>query len=215
MTGRLIDLPLQGDYGEAESKAAGPVPDNTGLAGLNKLGYAGSLSLGSWVPDVMAHGSGTPPPLPATAARARRVGKTGSSADHCYRETDAPAGSDGKFEEARRVHQQSIGSEVRKNLAWSLSSANQYDTRRERRIRSAGTRAPRGWAGSCIRTPGPHGARTNRPRDLFAVRVMQVRHRLGLPLIETEKVDLEGDSSSVRTAFPDAARDRRAIPGRR
>jgi creatinine amidohydrolase len=25
MTGRLIDLPLQGDYGEAESKAAGPV----------------------------------------------------------------------------------------------------------------------------------------------------------------------------------------------
>ena len=79
MTGRLIDLPLQGDYGEAESKAAGPVPDNTGLAGLNKLGYAGSLSLGSWVPDVMAHGSGTPPPLPATAAEREEWGKQGQA----------------------------------------------------------------------------------------------------------------------------------------
>jgi creatinine amidohydrolase len=79
MTGRLIDLPLQGDYGEAESRAAGPVPDNTGLAGLNKLGYAGSLSLGSWVPDVMAHGSGTPPPLPANAAEREEWGKQGQA----------------------------------------------------------------------------------------------------------------------------------------
>ena len=79
MTGRLIDLPLQGDYGEAESKAAGPVAENTGLAGLNKLGYAGSLSLGSWVPDVMAHGSGAPPPLPATAAEREEWGKQGQA----------------------------------------------------------------------------------------------------------------------------------------
>jgi creatinine amidohydrolase len=79
MTGRLIDLPLQGDYGEAESRAAGPVPDDTGLAGLNKLGYAGSLSLGSWVPDVMAHGSGTPPPLPANAAEREEWGKQGQA----------------------------------------------------------------------------------------------------------------------------------------
>jgi len=79
MTGRLIDLPLQGDYGEAESRAAGPVPDNTGLAGLNRLGYAGSLSLGSWVPDVMAHGSGAPPPLPATAAEREEWGKQGQA----------------------------------------------------------------------------------------------------------------------------------------
>jgi creatinine amidohydrolase len=79
MTGRLIDLPLQGDYGEAESRAAGPVPENTGLAGLNKLGYAGSLSLGSWVPDVMAHGSGAPPPLPATAAEREEWGKQGQA----------------------------------------------------------------------------------------------------------------------------------------
>jgi creatinine amidohydrolase len=79
MTGRLIDLPLQGDYGEAESRAAGPVPENTGLAGLNKLGYAGSLSLGSWVPDVMAHGSGAPPALPATAAEREEWGKQGQA----------------------------------------------------------------------------------------------------------------------------------------
>ena len=47
ITGRIIDLPLKGDYGEAESKAAGPVPENTGLAGLSRLGYAGSLF---WAP---------------------------------------------------------------------------------------------------------------------------------------------------------------------
>ncbi len=79
ITGRLVDLPLKGDYGEAESRAAGAVPDNTGLAGLNKLGFGGSLSLGSWVPDVMAHGSGTPPPLPATAAEREEWGKQGQA----------------------------------------------------------------------------------------------------------------------------------------
>jgi creatinine amidohydrolase len=77
ITGRLIDLPLKGDYGEAESKAAGPVPENTGLAGLNKLGYGGSLSLGSWVPDVMAHGGGREPALPATAAEREEWGLQG------------------------------------------------------------------------------------------------------------------------------------------
>ena len=79
VTGRIIDLPLQGDYGEAESKAAGTVPLNTGLAGLSKLGYAGSLSLGSWVPDVMAHGSGREPALPATAAEREDLGKQGQA----------------------------------------------------------------------------------------------------------------------------------------
>lgn len=79
ITGRMIDLPLKGDYGEAESKAAGPVPVNTGLAGLSKLGYAGSLSLGSWVPDVMAHGSGREPALPATAAEREDWGKQGQA----------------------------------------------------------------------------------------------------------------------------------------
>lgn len=79
LAGRIIDIPLQGDYGEAESRPAGPVPENTGLAGLNKLGFAGSLFLGSWVPDVMAHGSGQPPPLPKTAAERDQWGKEGEA----------------------------------------------------------------------------------------------------------------------------------------
>src|SRR5262245_14768406 len=76
ITGRLIDLPVKGDYGEAESKAAGPVPENTGLAALGKLGYSGSLALGSFVPDVMAHGGGAPV-LPANAAEREEWGKQG------------------------------------------------------------------------------------------------------------------------------------------
>jgi len=77
ITGRIVDLPLKGDYGEAESKAAGPVAENTGLAGLTKLGYSGSLALGSWVPDVMAHGSGREPDLPPPPASA----KSGANGD--------------------------------------------------------------------------------------------------------------------------------------
>src|SRR2546423_14928845 len=77
ITGRIIDIPLKGEYGEAESKAAAPYLDNAGLAGLNKLGYSGSLSLGSWVPDVMAHGGGREPALPATAAEREEWGKQG------------------------------------------------------------------------------------------------------------------------------------------
>jgi len=77
IAGRIVDLPLKGDYGDTESKAAGPIPENTGLAGLSKLGLAGSLYLGSWVPDVMAHGSGREPALPATAAEREEWGKQG------------------------------------------------------------------------------------------------------------------------------------------
>jgi hypothetical protein len=40
IAGRIFDLPLPGDYGEGESKAAGPVPENIGLAGLSKFGIA-------------------------------------------------------------------------------------------------------------------------------------------------------------------------------
>src|SRR5260370_2001694 len=58
ITGRIVDLPLKGDYGETESKAAGPVPENTGLAGLSRLGYPGHLSLRTSVPDVIAHRRG-------------------------------------------------------------------------------------------------------------------------------------------------------------
>src|SRR3954463_7718225 len=79
ITGRLIDLPVKGDSGEAESRAAGPVPENTGLAGLGKLGYSGSLSLGSWVPDVMAHGSGREPALAANAAEREEWGLQGKA----------------------------------------------------------------------------------------------------------------------------------------
>jgi creatinine amidohydrolase len=77
ITGRIIDLPLQGEYGEAESQAAGPVPENTGLAGLTKLGFSGSLSLGSWQPDVMAHGR--PPVLASSAAEREEWGKQGET----------------------------------------------------------------------------------------------------------------------------------------
>ena len=79
ITGRLIDLPLKGDYGEAESKAAGPIPENTGLAGLGKLGYAGSLYLGSWVPDVMAHGGGREPSLADTETEREQWGREGKA----------------------------------------------------------------------------------------------------------------------------------------
>ncbi len=77
ITGRLEDLPLKGDYGEAESHAAAPVPPNQGLATLGKLGFSGSLSLGSWVADVMAHGGGSEG-LPTTAAERTEWGKQGT-----------------------------------------------------------------------------------------------------------------------------------------
>ncbi|MCZ2149148.1 MAG: creatininase family protein [Bryobacterales bacterium] len=76
ITGRLEDIPLKGDYGPAESRAAGPVPSNTGLATLSELGFSGSLFLGSWVADVMAHGS-TEPLLPANAAEREAWGRQG------------------------------------------------------------------------------------------------------------------------------------------
>src|SRR5258706_4175168 len=78
ITGRIIDLPLKGDYGEAESKAAGPIPENTGLAGLGKLGYSGTLALGSFVPDVIAQAGGAPN-LAASAAEREEWGKQGEA----------------------------------------------------------------------------------------------------------------------------------------
>jgi creatinine amidohydrolase len=77
IAGRLEDLPLQGDYGEKESQAAGPVPENEGLAALGKLGFSGSLVVGSYIADVMAHGSARPV-LPATAAEREAWGKEGA-----------------------------------------------------------------------------------------------------------------------------------------
>jgi creatinine amidohydrolase len=79
ITGRLIDLPIKGEYGEAESRPAGPVPENTGLAGLGKLGYSGSLYLGSWVPDVMSHGGEREPMLASSEAEREEWGKQGKA----------------------------------------------------------------------------------------------------------------------------------------
>jgi creatinine amidohydrolase len=76
ITGRIEDIPVQGDYGVKESQSAGPIPENKGLATLGKLGFSGSLSLGSWIPDVMAHGAGSPV-LPANAAEREEWGKQG------------------------------------------------------------------------------------------------------------------------------------------
>ena len=77
MTGRIVDLALQGDYGDAESHAAaGPVPENKGLAALGKLGFTGSLALGSWINDVMAHGGGQAA-LPATESEREAWGREG------------------------------------------------------------------------------------------------------------------------------------------
>lgn len=77
IAGRIEDIPVQGDYGHAESVPAGPVPEDKGLADLSKLGYSGSLHLGSWIPDVMAHGGGHEPPLAANAAEREQWGKEG------------------------------------------------------------------------------------------------------------------------------------------
>ena len=78
IAGRLDDLPLKSDYGAAESKAAGPVPENKGLATLGKLGFSGSLTLGSWIPDVMAHGGGATE-LPASVVDREAWGKEGQA----------------------------------------------------------------------------------------------------------------------------------------
>src|SRR5277367_2379445 len=79
IAGRIIDIPCKGDYGEGMALPAGPVPENTGLAGLQKLGYAGSLTLGSWQSDVMSHGGGREPALPANPAEREQWGKDGEA----------------------------------------------------------------------------------------------------------------------------------------
>jgi creatinine amidohydrolase len=66
IAGHIDDLPLRGDYGLKESEPAGPIPANEGLTALGRLGFSGSLTLGSWVPDVMSHGGDKD--LPATPA---------------------------------------------------------------------------------------------------------------------------------------------------
>jgi creatinine amidohydrolase len=76
IAGRIIDIPLAGDYGPAESTYTPPPPDE-GLDDLNKLGYGGSLSLGYWQPDVMSHG-GRGSNLPKTETEREEWGKQGA-----------------------------------------------------------------------------------------------------------------------------------------
>jgi len=75
MTGRIEDLALKGEYGDTETHGA-PTPENKGLATLGRLGFSGSLALGSWINDVMAHGGGRAE-LPATAAEREQWGREG------------------------------------------------------------------------------------------------------------------------------------------
>jgi hypothetical protein len=76
IAGRLIDLPLQGDYGAKEAGPAGTPPVNTGLAKLQELKYTGSLALGMWHVDPMLHGGGGGS-LPRDAAERDAWGKEG------------------------------------------------------------------------------------------------------------------------------------------
>jgi creatinine amidohydrolase len=78
ITGRIIDIPLEGDYGDAESGPEKPIPPNEGLATLSRLGFSGSLSLGSWIADVMAHGGG-PLDLPNSPAQREEWGRQGKA----------------------------------------------------------------------------------------------------------------------------------------
>lgn len=74
ITGRIDDLALKGEYGETPHAA---IPPNDGLAKLGKLGFTGSLYLGSWINDVLAHGgSGN---LPATVAEREAWGRAGEA----------------------------------------------------------------------------------------------------------------------------------------
>lgn len=75
LTGRLEDLALKGDYAETGEPH---LPANTGLATLGKLGFSGSLALGSWINDVMAHGGGAQA-LPADAAERKAWGERGAA----------------------------------------------------------------------------------------------------------------------------------------
>ncbi len=75
--GRVEDIPVQGDYGAAESEPTGPVPVDAGLQGLSKLGLTGSLAVGSWLPDPMAHPSGREAELPTNPAEREAWGMEG------------------------------------------------------------------------------------------------------------------------------------------
>ncbi len=80
ITGRIEDLPLKGDYGSAVTQAPADIPENEGLKELGKLGFSGSLTLGSWISHSMAHGGAAT--LPTTTAEREAWGKEGTELIH-------------------------------------------------------------------------------------------------------------------------------------
>jgi len=75
ITGRLIDLALKGEYGEGPTD---PIPVNPGMDELGKLGYTGSMTVGSWITDYRSHG-GRNQVLPATEAEREQWGREGEA----------------------------------------------------------------------------------------------------------------------------------------
>jgi len=76
ITARLDDLALRGEYAETPAPT---LPRNEGLAALGRLGFSGSLALGSWINDVMAHADTGASPLPASAGERLAWGLRGES----------------------------------------------------------------------------------------------------------------------------------------
>jgi len=75
ITGRMIDLALKGEYGEGPTD---PIPVNPGMEELGKLGFTGSMTVGSWITDYRGHG-GRNQVLPATDAEREQWGKEGEA----------------------------------------------------------------------------------------------------------------------------------------
>jgi len=75
IAGRLEDLPVQGDYGPGVGEPPADLPKNDGLDRLRELGFAGSLTLGSWIADTMAHGGSAD--LPGSVQERAEWGRVG------------------------------------------------------------------------------------------------------------------------------------------
>jgi hypothetical protein len=116
IAGRLIDLPLQGDYGPKESGPSGTLPVNAELAKLQEMKYTGSLALGMWHVDPMAHGGGGGQ-MPRDAAEREGLGQRGSGASASCPKENAAERSDGCAEGARSVHTDRARSEVQRQAA--------------------------------------------------------------------------------------------------
>ncbi len=61
---------------------------------MGRLGFAGSLYLGSWHADVMEHDGARGKVLPATAAEREEWGRQGAVQVRAIVEKNAPAGGD-------------------------------------------------------------------------------------------------------------------------